>query len=216
MIYSCDTREDFNINLNKAPELEVRRDDNLFNPVYSYQSTINDSFKLSEGNYYFDYRLLDDESAGTIKIIISITGEGDFINNASVIETRYIFNPQTTGFKNIILKVIDSYGLEANANINLTVFKNLLPVGILSYQKTAVLDSLEYRIKADQSYDKDAKFGGKILFYEYSISPTYQVKTPSNYINYIFPVAGNYQVSLRVQDNDSIWSPSTVIYINVN
>ncbi len=216
LLYSCDTRQDFNANLNTAPELQVRRDDNNFNPLYAYQVTITDSLKLSQGNYYFDYLLSDDESPKDVKVSVSIIGSGILQNTAGTPSNGYIFNPLTVGFQSINLKAIDRYGLSASANINLIVFKNIPPVAVLTYLKTSVYDPLEYRIQADQSYSGDPKFGGRIINYQFSISPNYQVTTPYNFISYIFPSIGNYQVSLRVQDNDGVWSPSCVIYINVS
>ena len=215
-LLSCDTRKDFNANLNTAPQLTVRRDDNSFNPISGYQTTINDSLKLSQGNYYFDYWAKDNEAAQYLAVTVNIIGSGAFQSSAGKPVVGYVFNPNGVGVQSIYLKCTDQYGLTGNASINLTTFKDLPPIGLLTYVKTAVYDPLEYKIKADQSYDRDAKFGGKIINYEYSISPSYQVTTPNSYISYIFPTTGNYQVSLRVQDNDSIWSGSTVIYINVN
>lgn len=213
-LFSCDTRKDFNVELNVAPVLKVRRLDNSFLALSAFQTTINDSLKLSQGKYNFEYELTDDEPSEGITKSINVIGNGTCLQSSG---SNYIFSfdPQGPGFQSINLNVTDTYGKKASAFINITVFNNVAPIASLSYQKTAVFDPYEYKINASQSIDKDYKFGGKIVKYEFSISPTYQVTTVNNYINYIFPASGNYQVSLRVQDNDSTWSPSTLIYINV-
>ncbi len=212
----CDTRRDFNVNLNTAPQLSIRHDDSNFNALSSYQTILTDSFKLSQGNYYFDYNLQDNEALQSVRVITNILGNGVFQTLSLTSSQRFVFNPKTTGFQSIQLKAIDGYGLSGDASIRLTTFKDLAPVAYLTYLQTAVYDPLEFRLQADQSYDRDAKFGGRIINYEFSISPDYQVITPSNFISYIFPGTGNFQISLRVEDNDSVWSSSFVSYINVN
>jgi hypothetical protein len=212
---SCDTRKDFNAGLNSPPQLLIRSDDANFNPTSAYQQVINDSLKLSQGNYPFDYNLQTNEVLGTIPVSVNIIGNGIFQNLASTPAMGYIFRPGTVGFQSINLKAIDAYGLSTTASLNLTTFKDLPPIALLTYLNTAVLNPLQYKLDASASYDKDAKFGGTLINYQFNISPNYQVITPYSSISYIFPSAGNFQVSLRVEDNDSTWSPSYVIYINV-
>ena len=72
-----------------------------------------------------------------------------------------------------------------------------------------------FQIDASSSYDRDAKYGGAISNYEFTITPNYRVTTNQSVINYIFPKVGNYQIALRVQDNDSVWSASKVAWVNV-
>lgn len=212
---SCDTRKDFNAGLNLMPQIQIRKDDSNFNPQGSYQQILTDSLKLSQSLYYFDYWLQTNETPPSVSVTVNITGTGFFQNPVEPGMVRYVFCPNTVGFQSVNFKVVDAYGLTAASCLNLTTFFNLPPVAKLTYLNTSVLDPLQYKLDASGSYDKDAKYGGAIINYQFSISPNYQVITPYNSISYIFPSPGNYQITLRVEDNDNEWSPGNVLYINV-
>jgi len=63
-------------------------------------------------------------------------------------------------------------------------------------------DPLEYIIDASESFDRDQKFGGGITGYEYTfLGKTILIEDSS--IPVVFPAADNYDISVRVMDNDS-------------
>src|ERR1039458_7318685 len=118
LLYSCDTRKDFNAGLNSTPVLQIRRDDNNFNPLTLYQQTIYDSLKLSQVSYYFDYSLQTNEIKGSVPVTVNILGSGLFQNISGELTTQYVFSPKSVGFQSVNLKAIDAYGLTASASLN--------------------------------------------------------------------------------------------------
>ena len=216
LLFSCDTRKDFYKDLDLQPTISIRKLDKSFNVVSDYVTTINDSFKISQETYNVQYKISDDQNIETLNKTTPIIGNGALTTNVSAPGKTYLFKPNSTGFMNFTINVEDSYNKSSSAIVNLSVFDNLLPIALVNYTNTAVLDPYEFTIYGDQSYDQDLKFGGGIINYEFSISPSYHITTPNSSIKYIFPTTGIYQVGLRVQDNDSIWSGSKVVYITVN
>jgi len=121
----------------------------------------------------------------------------------------------TLGVHAITFLTKDSYEKEGKAVANLTLFKNLRPVADVYVDKVGINDPYEWAIIASGSYDRDKKYGGKIIEYHYIIG-NYQVKTPLDKINYIFPAPGNYYVDVMVKDNNDEWSITKTIYVAIN
>ena len=217
---ACDTRTDFNKNLDQAPTAVVRPDDPNFSPLAGYATQYADSMKLDQNVYCYDVLANSILPNTSLNFQTTVTGGGAIsTNNAfktiNSINQQFLYKPNAVGQKTLQMLVQDAYGLNGFCSVQLTVFYNLTPVAIFSEQKVALLDPLQCQFDASGSYDKDARFGGKICHYEFTISPSYRAVTNQPLINYIFPKVGNYQVALRVQDNDSAWSPSTVMLLNV-
>ena len=215
ILNSCETREDFNKNLDQPPAIAIRKDDSNFVPLTSYESVLADSFKIAQKVYRFDFQLTDPLNLTNINVSPQILGYA-FAKTSPEYANGYLLFPTATGYPHLILTATDKYGLSSKAQLMLTVFKNIPPIANLKTQNTAILDPREYLLDATGSYDGDAKFGGKLCNYQFNVSPSYKVTTTSPTIDYIFPAPGNYLLSLRVQDNDSAWSPSATLYLTVN
>ena len=123
-----------------------------------------------------------------------------------------------TAEKSIIqLKATDSFSKSASVNMNFTVFTNLLPVAVFAVnQITGGLSPYEVQIDASASYDRDSKWGGKIVAYNYKINTNYNVTSELSSIRYIFDTSGQKKITVRVQDNSGDWSEEKTIYIIVN
>lgn len=80
----------------------------------------------------------------------------------------------------------------------------------------SMLSKFERRINASQSFDKDAKFGGKIVTYEFRVENQAFIRSTNDYMDYIFPQAGSYRISLRVQDHNGAWSEPITEQFPVN
>jgi hypothetical protein len=162
--------------------------------------------------YVLETKITDEEKLA-LQYFLSIgTDKLEMSNNVGV------FRPDTTklGIHKISFSATDGYQASSTAVANITVFDNLPPVALFTAFKLGVFDLLEYKIDASSSYDGDLKFGGKIVEYEFIINTTYKVNTGFNNINYIFPSAGNYTVSVRVKDDNNAWSVAKVIVLTVN
>ncbi len=60
-------------------------------------------------------------------------------------------------------------------------------------------------VDASASYDKDARFNGKISEYEYTLA-NYRFSSPLSKIRYVFGSSGQKQIRVRVKDNSGDWS----------
>ena len=221
---ACDTRKDFMQNLDTGPIVTISKLTNQGQPINTPQATMVDSFKLSQTVYNLAVNISSVLPSNQLQLNTNINGGGQLINPNSNLTsasgynytTPYTYKPNSIGTKQLFFTVKDPYALTSTAELDLTVFANLPPVALLNVQYVGLLDPRQYQLTASQSYDTDSKYGGFICQYQYDISPNYRVITNLSSINYIFPQAGNYRISVRVQDNDSTWSPSTVTWVNVN
>jgi hypothetical protein len=100
----------------------------------------------------------------------------------------------------------DLYGLTDTAQLNIFVFKNLPPVAVFNVETTKKLSQYEISVDATASFDKDSKWGGRVVNYRYRIGSNYDVTNNLNKISYIFGSPGSKNVSVSVQDNEGAWS----------
>jgi hypothetical protein len=168
---------------------------------------LKDSLKI--GVEYKVKYTLNDEQALSLKY--------DQINNDTiVISDDFVkISPATEGENIIKLFAKDVYGETGQAELDFTVFRNLLPVCKADI-RTINEVAHEIEISAAHSYDRDAKWGGKIVQYEYKIQQDYFLQTNLNKIRYIFQSAGQKKITVRVQDNNGEWSDAVIKYVNVS
>lgn len=67
-----------------------------------------------------------------------------------------------------------------------------------------------YEFNGTQSFDRDDKFGGGLVEYWFEVRQNsnlvYQITGNNPVVNYDFNTVGTFDVSLRVRDNDNVWS----------
>ena len=207
LLSACDKRKDFYEGMNVAPVIEMRKQG-----TGAFVTGLNDSIKKMFPNYNLEIKIVDVE---TLTLNNSLTTSSDkFVVSNNI----GLFTPDTTklGIHGIVFTTTDKYNVTTNAMATFTVFDNIPPVALFTTTHTAVYDPLQYNIDASASYDGDAKFGGQIGKYQFTINTSYVVTTAFNNINYIFPSNGNYTISVRVQDNNGVWSSTKQIILNVN
>lgn len=85
--------------------------------------------------------------------------------------------------------VKDSFGEQAKVSISFTVFRNIAPVALFNVKKIGVSSPYEYEVDASGSYDKDARFNGKIVEYEYTLV-NYKFSSTMIKIHNVFGSAG--------------------------
>ena len=207
LLSACDKRKDFYEGMNVAPVIEMRKQG-----TGAFVTGLNDSIKKMFPNYNLELKIVDVE---TLILNNSLTTSSDkFV----VTNNIGLFTPDTTklGIHSIVFTTTDKYNLTTTAMATFTVFDNIPPVALFTTTHTAVYDPLQYNIDASASFDGDAKFGGQIVKYQFTINTSYVVTTTFNNINYIFPSTGNYTISVRVQDNNGVWSVTKQIILNVN
>lgn len=200
---SCDNRKDYFIEVNKAPSLTLFK-----NGVELTGNTLSDSLKIGEP-FSLHYFISDEE-----KIRIQVTQEqqqSTFDIGSELIS----FTGVTEGQDQVTLMAKDSFGEEAKFSISFTVFRNIAPVALFTVKKIGVSSPYEYEVDASGSYDKDTRFSGKIVEYEYTLA-NYKFSSPLSKIRYVFGSAGQKQIRVRVKDNSGDWSSQVSEYVVLN
>jgi len=197
---SCDNREDYFIDVNKAPTLSLFK-----NGVALEGNTLSDSLKIGVP-LSLQYFIQDEE-----KIILQVLQDQQ--KNTFEVGTELISFIGATEGKNVLsLSAKDSFGQEAKFSLTFTVFRNIAPVAQFTVKKIGVSSPYEYEVDASISYDKDARFSGKITEYEYTLA-NYKFSTTLNKVRYVFGSAGQKQIRVRVKDNNGDWSNQVSEYV---
>jgi hypothetical protein len=200
---SCDNRKDYFVEINKAPTLSLAR-----NGLEFTGKNLSDSLKIGEP-YYLHYNISDEE-----KVTIQVLQDGQ--QCILDIGTELIsFTGVTEGQSQVTLMAKDSFNEEAKFSISFTVFRNISPVALFSVKKIGVSSPYEYEVDASASYDKDARFNGKIVEYEYTLA-NYKFSTTLSKVRYVFGSAGQKQIQVRVKDNSGDWSNQVSEYVVLN
>ena len=200
---SCDNREDYFIDINKAPTLSLVK-----NGLELKGSTLSDSLKIGVP-LSLQYFIQDEE-----KIILNVSQEqqkSTFEVGAELIN----FTGVDEGKNLVSLTAKDSFNEEAKFSISFTVFRNIAPVALFSVKKIGVSSPYEYEVDASASYDKDARFNGRIVEYEYTLA-NYKFSTTLSKVRYVFGSAGQKQIRVRVKDNNGDWSNQVSEYVVLN
>jgi hypothetical protein len=200
---SCDNRKDYFIDVNKAPILTLVK-----NGVELTGNTLADSLKIGVP-LSVHYNISDEEK---IKIQVAQEGQQSTVDIGSELIT---FTGVTEGQDLVTLLAKDSFGEEAKFSITFTVFRNIAPVALFTVTKIGVSSPYEYEVDASGSYDKDARFNGKIVEYEYTLA-NYKFSSTLSKVRYIFGSAGQKQIRVRVQDNNGDWSSQVSEYVVLN
>ena len=125
------------------------------------------------------------------------------------------FNGLTEGQNMITLVAKDSFNEKSEFSISFTVFRNVAPVVSFLVTKIGISSPLEYEVDASASYDKDTRFNGHVVEYEYTLQ-NYMFTTTLSKIRYVFGSSGQKLIRVRVKDNSGDWSESVSQYVVLN
>ncbi|MDW5298900.1 MAG: hypothetical protein SA378_02000 [Sedimentibacter sp.] len=197
---SCDNREDYFIDVNKAPTLSL-----IKNGVVLEGNTHSDSLKIGVP-LSLQYFIQDEE-----KIILQVSQEQEK-STFEVGNELISFTGVSEGQALVTLMAKDSFNEKARFSITFIVFRNIAPIALFSVKKIGVSSPYEYEVDASGSYDKDARFNGKITEYEYTLA-NYRFSSPLSKVRYVFGSAGQKQIRVRVKDNNGDWSSQVSQYV---
>ena len=200
---SCDNRKDYFIDVNKAPILTLVK-----NGVELTGNTLSDSLKIGEP-FSLHYFISDEEK---IRIQVTQVQQQSTVDISSELIS---FSGVTEGQDQVTLMAKDSFNEEAKFSISFTVFRNIAPVALFTVKKIGVSSPYEYEVDASGSYDKDARFNGKITEYEYTLA-NYKFSSTLSKVRYVFGSAGQKQIRVRVKDNNGDWSNTVSEYVVLN
>lgn len=197
LIWSCDNREDYFLSVNQKPKIKI-----VMNGMEVEGNVLEDSIKIG---YSRNYKItVEDEEDLGIEII---KDEGIVV----VYDNGYSFNATDPGKKSVKIQAVDSYGFYEEKEIKFTSFNNLKPIAKFT---VLGLGNLEIEVNASTSKDMDAKFGGRIVQYEYTLNGQV-VTTTLNTIRYVFGTSGSKRIDVRVKDNNNEWSPVESLFFSV-
>lgn len=200
---SCDNRKDYFIEVNKAPTLTLVK-----NGSELTGSSLADSLKIGQP-LSLHYSIEDEEE---IRIQVAQEGQQSTVDIGSELIS---FTGVTEGQDQVTLMAKDSFGEQVKFSLTFTVFRNIAPVALFTVKKIGVSSPYEYEVDASGSYDKDARFNGKIVEYEYTLA-NYKFSSTLSKIRYVFGSSGQKQIRVRVQDNNGDWSAQVSEYVVLN
>jgi hypothetical protein len=210
---------------NEPITFEIRTSDGIQKNINQYadsikiaqprtiQLTFKDDMKSLNAKVYFDKG--EDNIWAVLNIIDTIKHN---ISYPITIDkpVRIDFTGQKQGEVAGTLEFSDYYGEKLSTSLSLFVFNNLYPICNLKIKEVKELSDYEYLIDLSSSFDRDARFGGEIVVYEYKISNYYSLTTDKETIYHIFPTTGEYDVKCRVKDNDGAWSDIVTQKVIIN
>lgn len=213
-IISCDDTFEFVELSNEAPQFAF--DENFT------KLNVNDTLKVTAKSNTPERSVtlyMNDQENQLSYIDFQITdGEGELyangepltnnrINVDTINNITFSFKPTIAGNHSIDIFLYDALNAFTEVQYNLHTFNNLKPIARFSYEKLNINNSKEYILDAAASFDADFNYGGNISIYEWSINDVIILKEhPNTELRHVFPEKGNFEIKLRVMDNDGEFS----------
>lgn len=213
ILFSCGETKDFLEDLNEGPQINFNG--NTLEPIL--KDSIKISPVVSQIKYKIALRVTDrnnniaevryDQLLGTGTLrqddVEIISNNITFRKDSAILEFDYY--PTVFGLHQFSITVKDDFGLSSKAILELTAFDNLPPRAHFTAGKLGQRSRYEWKIDARESFDRDAKYGGAVKEYEYTVLGKIYTLLRSDIV-IIFPQTGIYSVAVRVKDNDGKWS----------
>lgn len=152
---------------------------------------------LKGGSEQKDLTALSISGSGTLKIGAYPAGYTRLPNGTY----RVTWKPSAPGESLLRFTMVDENKNIREALMEVGTFDNLPPIANLQTKKIDQIAASEYLIDGSASYDRDARFGGYIASYEFTIGDKKMVTEKSS-IKYIFDASGLYELKLKVTDGD--------------
>lgn len=182
--------------------------------VYNNENNINYSISLRSND--------SNNNHEAIEIKESKPGGKFFLNNEEFSKEHRVsldsfslayryYKPQTREF---VVKSNDDFGLFKETIFQITFVENEDPLPSLEIRPVNTNADNEYVLDASKSIDQDESLGGFIVDYEYTIDGVV-IETPHDKIFHVFG-SGRHRISLRVKDNDGLWSEAIVESLTIN
>lgn len=207
LTYSCDKRSDYFGDNNEPAGLNFQ----LLNSHSGTTSTLNgdnliDTLKLGQE---YKMNLTINDEAPSVTVLFS--GQGNLTVDGSSFTSGQLSNGNHQVNWNVVapgtyqfdISITDNYGVSSVRHFKIVVFDNKVPYTYWVLNDVGALNSLEKEIVVS-GYDQDEIYGGSILYYQYIINGD-TTNNPYNHLNYIFPSAGNYFISVRAMDSNWEW-----------
>jgi hypothetical protein len=200
---ACDSRKDYIFENLEKPVITISK-----NSSGVGESFITDSIKLNYGIYSIFY-ITNFAVKGNVTLEYDKTAMDVTLNeNLHSITVK----PLKSGGYYLNVNYTDVYNNTSFAKLYLNIFDNLAPVTIFEYTVTS---DNRVIINLEKSFDKDQKFGGKIVEYRYQIRSNYDFNSPSPKKEIQYPSKGTFPATFWVKDNNDVWSDPLNTFITL-
>jgi len=152
---------------------------------------------------------------GSVPEVSSILIAGDATNSAQLFPGEYAIETfiKGVGTTSININVLDSFGKSAFCSYKVNSFDNYDPFVSFVLVHRNFVSPFEYSVDASSSYDRDFRFGGKIVRYVFEIDG-YIIESKNDKVNFVFEGPGKYSIKVSAVDNDgainSAWAIFTI------
>ncbi|MDR0683083.1 MAG: hypothetical protein LBG15_14720 [Dysgonamonadaceae bacterium] len=188
---ACEDRKDYFAKGGFIPNVLIYKDNEL-------KPAINDSLKIDR-NASYSYKV----ECNSPVVMSSRVVNGDI--SVSISESDITVTSSRSGGGKVEVIATTELGKTGSCTMELWTFNNLPPV--CNVIATIIdPDLIDVEIDASQSYDKDAKFGGKIIEYEFQIDDLEVITTTKPVIRQILRNSGVRTITARCKDDDNEWS----------
>lgn len=120
-------------------------------------------------------------------------------------DNDFTCNFEGSGFLSANIYLKDGFTEVYSKTFYVSLFENLTP----HVKITGLINStnvMTYDIDASQSYDRDAKYGGEIISYQYVVDGGEPIITVQSSYSHTFATNGSHVIEVSVKDNDEVWS----------
>ena len=220
LFVSCDKRKDLFQENNQpvSTVLQLENGHSAVSATYVDQFTVRDTLKLNQ-TYRFSLKIIDEDGFSSVEF----SGDGAMEVNGNAFTSSDLTNgihefewtADTTGVKSFSLKITDTYGEVVQYDFSLFVFYNIVPNIWWEVIDDGSLGPLHKRIRVHGG-DGDDLYGGDIIYCRFVIdSDTTDFPTADwnglMDMNYVFPSAGTYTISVKAMDSNYEWGNEITI-----
>lgn len=210
LFFSCEGRWEEAIKDSDAPVLAFYKNGSTEDSLGNFYEVLTDSMKLGLKSNTKEYTFSFQVIGANLKSINYQSDKGSFIENLEEVKTDSIYTityvpDEIYGLHLVEVFASNSFGKQKNITLELLVYENLPPIADFEIIEKGQIRSLHYQVDATASVDLDARFGGFITEYKYTIDDIV-IQGQKNVVDFIFQEAGQYEIKLQVKDNDDTWS----------
>ncbi|UZR99814.1 hypothetical protein [Chondrinema litorale] len=218
-LFSCEGRWEEAIKDSDPPVLAFYKNGSTTDSLGNAYEVITDSLKLGIKSNAKEYTFSFQVVGANLKSINYQSDKGTFIENLEEVKSDSIYTVTYVPDEIYGLHIVDvfasnSFGKQQKITLELFIYENLPPVADFEVIEKGVIRTLHYQVDASSSLDLDAQYGGYITEYLFTIDGI-EIQRNKSVVDFIFQELGQYEIKLKVKDNDDAWSEEKSIKITL-
>jgi len=198
---SCMKETDYFYEGNNAPLIQIRSIGRAYGDTHR-----EDSMKSSVGSLQYVYKIQDEHPKLVRVFFRSNYNTSEFSHEN---DSTFIYRSAICGEHQIVLCAQDVYERISRATTSIICFDNMPPVAVLKYK----IQGNEILLDGSQSYDRDAKYGGKIKTYQFYLCGDTYLDTVDGKIALGVDINREVSIGLKVYDNENAWDETQQVII---